>query len=80
MLYVSVRWSRLVEEKWRRSSGRMGRIVAIAAVRCAVEGCGHDRLAGESRLLSRCAGSEPIRLRSRRKPPPYRTAPPEIVE
>ena len=31
MLYVSVRWSRLVEENFRRSSGRMGRIVAIVA-------------------------------------------------
>ena len=29
MLYVSVRWSRLVEEMRRRSFGRIGRIVAI---------------------------------------------------
>lgn len=29
MLYVSVRWSRLVEEMCRRSSGRIGRIVAM---------------------------------------------------
>lgn len=63
MLYVSVRWSRLVEEKWRRSSGRMGRIVAIAEVRCAAVAVrGVVRAAREVVVgdlvgcLSRCAG------------------------
>lgn len=32
MLYVSVRWSRFVEEIFRRSAGRMGRIVDILCV------------------------------------------------
>lgn len=65
MLYVSVRWSRLVEEKWRRSSGRMGRIVAIAEGRCAAVAVavrGVVRAAREVVVgdlvgcLSRCAG------------------------
>jgi hypothetical protein len=31
MLYVSVRWSRFVEEIRRRSLGRIGRIVAMVS-------------------------------------------------
>ena len=62
MLYVSVRWSRLVEEKWRRSSGRMGRIVAIAEVRrCGalrrVVRAAREVVVGDLvGCLSRCAG------------------------
>lgn len=34
MLYVSVKGSRFVEENFRRSSGRIGRMVAIVASGC----------------------------------------------
>lgn len=42
MLYVSVRWSRFVDENFKRSSGRMRRIVAMFVVLPGVKRCCHN--------------------------------------
>lgn len=59
MLYVSVRWSRLVHEMRTRSFGLMGRIVAILGVRGGRNGgfdAGCECLEGDDAACGCCAG------------------------